>query len=94
MAEPGWRESDVVTPLERDVLEYAEAMTHTPPTFTDELSARLLASLGAPALVELTAHIALATLYSRTNTALGIESQGLASSCELRPLTEPSGARR
>ena len=69
-------------------------MTHTPPTFTDELSARLLAALGAPALVELTAHIALANLYSRTSTAFGIESQGFAASCELRPLVEPSGARR
>ena len=39
---PRWRESDVFTPLERDVLEYAEAMTQTPPTVTDELSARLL----------------------------------------------------
>ena len=94
MAEQGWRESDVFTPLERDVLEYAEAMTHTPPTVTDELSARLLAALGAPALVELTAYVALANLYSRTNTAFGIESQGLAASCELRPLAEPSGARR
>jgi alkylhydroperoxidase family enzyme len=28
---PRWRESDVFTPLERDVLEYAEAMTATPP---------------------------------------------------------------
>ena len=39
---PRWRESDVFTPLERDVLEYAEAMSQTPPTVTDELSARLL----------------------------------------------------
>ena len=39
---PRWRESDVFTPLERDVMEYAEAMTQTPPTVTDELSARLL----------------------------------------------------
>src|SRR6185437_13286956 len=27
---PAWRESDVFTPLERDVLEYAEAMTSKP----------------------------------------------------------------
>ena len=33
---PRWRESGVFTPLERDVLEYAEAMTQTPPTVTDE----------------------------------------------------------
>jgi len=38
---PRWRESEVFTPLERDVLEYAEAMTNTPPTVTDALSARL-----------------------------------------------------
>ena len=54
---PRWRESDVFTPLERDVLEYAEAMTNTPSTVSDELSARLLQALGAPALVELTAFV-------------------------------------
>jgi alkylhydroperoxidase family enzyme len=87
---PRWRESDVFTPLERDVLEYAEAMTTTPPTVTDELSARLLTPLGAPAMVELTAYIALANLYTRSNTALGIESQGFAAACHLQPLAEPS----
>jgi len=46
---PRWRESDVFTPLERDVMEYAEAMTVTPPAVTDELSARLLAALGPAA---------------------------------------------
>ena len=30
-----WRESDVFSGLEREVLEYAEAMTTTPPTVTD-----------------------------------------------------------
>ncbi len=83
---PRWRESDLFTPLERDVMEYAEAMTQTPPTVTDELSARLLDQLGAAALVELTATVALANLYTRTNTALGIESQGFAAACELKPL--------
>ena len=29
---PRWRESDVFTPLERRVMEYAEAMSQTPPT--------------------------------------------------------------
>ena len=87
---PRWRESDVFTPLERDVLEYAEAMTVTPPTVTDEMSARLLGQLGAPALVELTAFIALANLYTRNNTAFGIESQGFAAACELKPLATRS----
>ena len=44
---PRWRESNVFTPLERDVMEYAEAMSQTPPTVTDELSALLLDQLGA-----------------------------------------------
>jgi len=87
---PRWRDSDVFTPLERDVMEYAEAMTQTPPTVTDELSARLLKALGAPALVELTAVVALANLPSRMNTALGIESQEFSAACGLQPLATPS----
>ena len=86
---PRWRESDVFTPLERDVLEYAEAMSQTPPAVTDELSARLLDRLGAAALVELTAYVSLANVYARTNVALGIESQGLAAACGLAPLARP-----
>ena len=80
---PRWRESDVFTPLERDVLEYAEAMTNTPPTVTDELSARLLEQLGPAALVELTACIAFANLSTRSNTALGITSQGFSDACDI-----------
>ena len=86
---PRWRESDVFTPLERDVMEYAEAMSLTPPTVTDALSARLLEALGAPALVELTAFIGLANLYTRTNTAFGIESQEFSAACDLKPLAVP-----
>jgi alkylhydroperoxidase family enzyme len=89
---PRWRDSDVFAPLERDVLEYAEAMTQTPPTVTDELSRRLLKALGAPALVELTGYIAMANVWTRTNNAFGIESQGFAAACGLRPLAEPSRA--
>jgi alkylhydroperoxidase family enzyme len=83
---PRWRESHLFTPLERDVMEYAEAMTATPPTVTDELSARLLAALGPAALVELTMFTALANLGARCNTALGIESQGFSAACERKPL--------
>jgi alkylhydroperoxidase family enzyme len=88
---PRWRESDVFTPLERDVMAYAEAVSQTPPSVTDELAARLLDRLGAPAMVELTAWIALANMYARTNVALGIEAQGFAASCGLAPLAQPSG---
>lgn len=86
---PRWRASDVFTPLERDVLEYAEAMTTTPPAVTDELSARLLDALGPAALVELTAVIAFANLSTRNNVALGIESQGFSSACGI-PLATPA----
>jgi alkylhydroperoxidase family enzyme len=89
---PCWRVSDVFTPLERDVMEYAEAMTQTPPTVTDELSARLLKALGATALVELTAFIALANFMARSNVAMGIESQEFSAACELRPLALASSA--
>jgi alkylhydroperoxidase family enzyme len=87
---PRWRESNVFTPLERDVMEYAQAMSQTPPTVTDELSARLLEALGASALVELTAFIALSNVYTRANVAMGIEAQGFAKACGLEPLPEPS----
>jgi alkylhydroperoxidase family enzyme len=87
---PRWRESDVFTSLERDVLEYAEAMTNTPPTVTDELSARLLGRLGAAALVELTGLIAFANLSTRSNTALGVESQGFSAACEIPLAARPA----
>ncbi|MEV6851077.1 carboxymuconolactone decarboxylase family protein [Actinoplanes sp. NPDC051411] len=80
-AVPRWRASELFTPLERDVLAYAEAMTATPPEVTDELSARLLAALGPAALVELTMIVAVANLTARGNTALGISSQGFSDSC-------------
>jgi alkylhydroperoxidase family enzyme len=87
---PRWRESVVFTPLERAVMGYAEAMTQTPPSVTDEMVAGLLEQLGEAALVELTAFIALANMNSRGNVALGIESEGYAASCDLKPLATPA----
>lgn len=87
---PRWRESNVFTTKERDVMEYAEAMSNTPTTVTDELSARLLQELGPAALVELTALIGFANLSTRANTAHGIKSQGYSDACEI-PLTKPAG---
>jgi alkylhydroperoxidase family enzyme len=78
-----WRESEVFTPLERDALEYAEAMTNTPPTVTDELSARLLERLGPAAMVELTVVIAHANMAARANVANGVQSQGFSAACEI-----------
>jgi AhpD family alkylhydroperoxidase len=86
---PRWRESSVFTPLERDVMEYAEAMTETPPRVTDELFGRLLENLGAPAMVELTTVVGFANLSTRGNTAMGIESQEFSKACSI-PLAHPS----
>ena len=86
---PRWRDSTVFTPVERAVMGYAEAMTQTPPDVTDEMVADLLDQLGEAALVELTAYIGLANMNSRGNVALGIESEGYAASCDLKPLATP-----
>jgi alkylhydroperoxidase family enzyme len=83
---PVWRESGAFTPLERDVLAYAEAMTSTPTAVTDELYARLLGQLGPAAMVELTVFVGFANLAGRINTAHGIASQGYSGACEI-PLT-------
>lgn len=83
---PRWRTASVFTPLERRVMEYAEAICQTPPTVTDEMSAELLADLGADGLLELTARIGFMNLAARTNIALGITSEHFADACGLEPL--------
>ena len=88
-----WRESDVFSPLEREVLAYAEAMSTTPLTVTDEMTASLLDQLGAPAVVELTQIVALENMRSRFNSAAGLQAQGYSDVCEL-PLAVPSGSVR
>lgn len=89
---PRWRESDVFTPLERRVLEYAEAMCETPPTVTDELSAALREDLGTAGLIELTVRVGFMNLSARSNVALGIHSEEFADACGLAPLAKPGVA--
>jgi alkylhydroperoxidase family enzyme len=50
-----WRDSKLFSPLERLVMEYAEAMTESPPTVDDALVERLRIHLDEAQLVELTA---------------------------------------
>ena len=88
---PRWRESTVFNSLERDVMEYAEAMSATPPQVTDKLAARLLDQLGAPAMIELTAVVGFANLTTRCNTALGIESQEFSKVCAVPLAQRPAG---
>jgi alkylhydroperoxidase family enzyme len=80
---PRWRDSEAFTALERQVLEYAEAMTATPPEVSDELAEGLRRQLGDAAFVELTAVVGLENERSRVNSALGLHSQGLSDRCEL-----------
>ena len=84
-----WRTSDVFDETERKVIEYAEAMSSTPMTVTDEMVAALLAELGAEAMVELTQMIALENMRSRFNSAAGLQSQGYSDVCEI-PLAPAS----
>jgi len=86
-AVPHWRDSGVFTELEQLVLEYAEAMTGTPPSVTDEMVQRLTGHLSQPQLVELTAIVAVENLRSRINAALGLTAQGFKDRCEI-----PAGA--
>ncbi|MGW3660258.1 carboxymuconolactone decarboxylase family protein [Streptomyces sp. NPDC005151] len=74
---------EAYTPRERDVMEYAEAMSLAPPEVTDELVDRLRTALGEKALVELTTMVAVENMRSRTNSALGLASQGFKDQCEV-----------
>ncbi|GLW07517.1 hypothetical protein Misp01_26470 [Microtetraspora sp. NBRC 13810] len=77
-----WRESpESFTELERLVMEYAEAMTETPPAVTDDMVTRLLDRLGEAAVVEITALVAVENLRSRVNSAFGLTSQGFSDRC-------------
>jgi alkylhydroperoxidase family enzyme len=87
---PRWRESKVFSELEREVLAYAEAMTVTPVEVTDEMVDSLKRQLGPAAVLELTNVIGFANLTTRANVALGIESEGFAAACGLKPLADRS----
>lgn len=91
---PQWQEHPgSFSDVERLVMEYAEAMTATPPAVTDELAGDLARRLGEPAFVELTMIVALENLRSRVNSAVGLTSQGFSDACEIRPRTAGGSAR-
>ncbi|MFI8457167.1 carboxymuconolactone decarboxylase family protein [Kitasatospora sp. NPDC085464] len=91
---PDWRASDVFTPLERDVMAYAEAMSVTPPTVTDEQYGDLLDVLGPAAMVELTAYVAFVNMAARSNIANGVSSQGFSDSCAVPLAGRPANGGR
>jgi alkylhydroperoxidase family enzyme len=79
-----WRESDVFTPLERLVMEYAEAASATPVAVTDELVEQLRQHLDEAQIVELAMMVAVENQRSRFNAALGLHSQGFSDRCAVR----------
>jgi alkylhydroperoxidase family enzyme len=70
------RESDAFTPFEKDVLDYAVALTNTPASATDEQVARLREAFDDEQLVELTAMIAWENFRARFNRGFDIADQG------------------
>jgi AhpD family alkylhydroperoxidase len=85
-----WRGSDAFSEDERLVLEYAEGMSATPVDVSDELFGRLRARFDEPAIVELTAAIAIENYRGRFNHAVGLGSEGFceAPASDGRPVAE------
>jgi alkylhydroperoxidase family enzyme len=76
LALPRYHESDAFDALERLVLDYAVAMTRTPPEVSDGLFAALRGHFDERQMVELTNVIALENLRSRFNSALDMTPAG------------------
>ena len=77
-----WRDSSHFTTLEKQVLEYTEAITHTDRQVTDSMVAPLVAAFGEKGLIDLTALIAFQNMSSKFNAALEIPAHGF---CQIPP---------
>src|SRR5262245_40407001 len=93
-AVPNWRDSALFTPLERLAMEYAEALTETPPIVNDDLMQQLRKFLDEAQPVELTSIICLENLRSRRNIAFGLTSQGFKARCDLPATRQLEAAHR
>lgn len=71
-----YQDSEAFDELQKTVLDYAVALTTTPDTATDELVARLRASLNEEQLVELTTMIAWENFRARFNRGFDVAAQG------------------
>ena len=86
LALPRHREASCFSPLERLVLDYAEAVNATPSAMTDDLAARLRRTFSEKEIVELAGWVALENMRSRFNAGLGLRSEGFSDKCEVPPL--------
>jgi AhpD family alkylhydroperoxidase len=71
-----YRDSRLLSPLDKLVIEYADHLTRTPVDVPDALFARLREHFDEPQLVELTSAIALENYRTRFNWAFKIGSDG------------------
>jgi AhpD family alkylhydroperoxidase len=76
LALPRYRDSEAFDDVERLVLDFAVAMTRTPPQVDDELFARLREHFDERQVVELANVIALENLRSRFNSAFDMTPAG------------------
>jgi len=76
LALPHYRDSDAFDELERLVIDYAVAMTRTPPEVDERLFGALREHFDERQLVELTNMVALENLRSRFNSALDMTPAG------------------
>lgn len=76
MALADWRTSDLFDACERDVLDYAEAMTLSDRAVADAQVERLRRHFDADGVVELTALVAFQNMSSKFNAALAVPAQG------------------
>ncbi|NJK52419.1 MAG: carboxymuconolactone decarboxylase family protein [Leptolyngbyaceae cyanobacterium SU_3_3] len=76
LALPRYRESELFTPLEKLVLDYAVGMSRVPVDVSDALFTELRKQFDNAQLVELTHVIALENMRGRFNLALGIGAAG------------------
>ncbi|HEV2782587.1 MAG TPA: carboxymuconolactone decarboxylase family protein [Actinophytocola sp.] len=85
--------SPAYTARERMAIAYADAMSASPVTVTDEQVAELRAEFGDKGVIELTYHIALENQRARFNSALDITDQGFTSGDACRvPVPADAGA--
>lgn len=91
LALPDYQSSPLFSDLDKLVLDYAVAMSHTPVEVPDTLFDKLRQHFADPQIVELTHYIALENMRGRFNLALGIGSSGLSEGmvCAL-PATHPA----
>lgn len=73
---PDYQSSVLFSDVEKRILAYADAMTHTPVEVPEALFQSLRENFGEAQLVELSATIAWENYRARFNHAFGIESEG------------------